>query len=689
MNRNSPEILAPAGSMETLTAALRTGADAVYIGGKKYSARSSAANFSADELKEAADKCHLYGAKLYLAVNTVISDDELDDFCGFIKEAANAGVDAFIVQDWGGAEIIRCAVPDAVLHASTQMTVHTPYGARLAEKLDFSRVVPARELDENTLKEICDTGIETEIFVHGALCMSVSGQCYMSAMIGSRSANRGCCGQACRLPFSSCGNSSAAALSLKDLSLVPIISRLEEIGADSLKIEGRMKRPEYVASAVSAIKDAFGGKQPDMQLLRSIFSRGGFTDGYFTGKRRNMFGVREKEDVVSAFDAIPKIHELYRSERKTRTIDFHAVIKNGRGVEITAYCGDISVSAVSERPEAAQKRATDIEFLEKQLSRLGDTVYELGKVTAEIDDGLAVPAGRINELRRTLTERMNKAIIKAEKPVYDITDYIPVINAMPSERSNSPLPIRTYCRTIQQAKTAYEYSEYLIIPHKLLDDSFFDEVEKERIIVSPPRFIVNAQEMLNRLRKLHDKGYSHLLCHTPDSIAIGLEADFILHGGFGLNVFNSMSVHALAKLGLSDVTASFELKTSQIERLSAEIPHGAVIYGRLPLMLTRNCPIKNETGCGKCSGAITDRTGRSFPVACNGDYTEILNTDVLYMADKLSQLSSLSFGIVLLHDENAQQTLSAIKGIKPAGNITRGLYFRGIEINNKRRNYED
>jgi len=284
---------------------------------------------------------------------------------------------------------------------------------------------------------------------------------------------------------------------------------------------------------------------------------------------------------------------------------------------------------------------------------------------------------------------MNRAIIKAEKPVYTVTDYVPVIQTVPAARDNSPLPIRTYCRTVKQAKAAYELSEYLIIPHKLLDDSFFDEVQKERIIVAPPRFIVNAEETLSRLRKLHDKGYSHLLCHTPDSIALGLEAGFILHGGFGLNVFNSLSVHSLARLGLSDVTASFELKASQIERLSAEIPHGAVIYGRLPLMLTRNCPVKNETGCGKCSGAITDRTGRSFPVACNGEYTEILNTDVLFMADKLSQLHSLSFGIVLLHDEDEQQTVSAINGIKPAGNITRGLYFRGIDSNNKRRNYED
>ena len=206
MNYNTPEILAPAGSMETLIAAIRTGADAVYVGGKNFSARSNAANFTIDELAEAADICRLHDAKLFLAVNTVISDEEAEEFCEYIKKTAEIGINAYIVQDFGCAELIRRCVPDAVLHASTQMTVHTVYGAELLKELGYSRIVPARELDKNTLKKICGTGIETEIFVHGALCMSVSGQCYMSAVIGSRSANRGCCGQACRLPFSSCGN---------------------------------------------------------------------------------------------------------------------------------------------------------------------------------------------------------------------------------------------------------------------------------------------------------------------------------------------------------------------------------------------------------------------------------------------------------------------------------------------------
>lgn len=677
MKHNHPEILAPAGSMETLTAALRTGADAVYVGGKRFSARSSAANFSIEELEQAVDLCHLYGAKLYLAVNTIISDDEAHEFCKYITETARIGVDAYIVQDWGCAELIRRCVPDAVLHASTQMSVHTSYGAAFLKKLGFSRVVPARELDKNTLKRICDTGIETEIFVHGALCMSVSGQCYMSAVMGSRSANRGCCGQACRLPFSAKGNKDHAALSLKDLSLIRNISELEEIGTDSLKIEGRMKRPEYVAAAVNAIRDVYDGNQPDMQLLRGIFSRGGFTNGYFTANRKDMFGVREKDDVVAAQTLIPKIHELYRYERKVRTIDFHAVVKSEEPLKITASCGNLAVEASSECPEAAKNRPTDIEFLKKQLSKLGDTVYSLGEVTAEIEDGLAISAGRINELRRTLTEKMNALIISEERPKYTINSYIPQ-NIKAEDVFRDSLPLRAFCRTAEQAIAAAELAEFVIIPHTLLNDSLLNGIEKSRIIVSPPRFISDEDKTFAELAVLRERGFTHLMCHTPDSIAMGKQLGFRLHGGFGLNIFNSFSAEQMNLLGLEDILFSFEAKTQQINAVSADIPIGAVLYGRLPLMLTRNCPIKNEVGCGKCTRSLTDRTGRKLPVSCSGEYVEILNPDVLYELDRTDKFASLSFGAVLLHEENAQQTINALRGIRPDCGVTHGLYQRGI-----------
>ncbi|MDE7098399.1 MAG: DUF3656 domain-containing protein [Ruminococcus sp.] len=671
------EILAPAGNMESLISALRSGADAVYIGGKKFSARNNAMNFSADEISEALTVCHKYGAKLYLAVNTIIADDEMYDFCKYIKSTAEMGIDGYIVQDLGAVYIIKKAVPDAVLHASTQMSVHTAIGTHMLKDLGFARVVPARELSSDTLEKICKEDIETEVFVHGALCMSVSGQCYMSAVMGSRSANRGCCGQACRLPFSAVGVSDRNALSLKDLSLLNHAEKLMQIGVDSLKIEGRMKRPEYTASASNELKKALDGETPDIELLRDIFSRGGFTDGYFTGNRCNMFGIREKENIISAKQIFPKIHELYRSERAVHKVDFHAEIKSGNPISIKAVCGDVSAEITGEVPDNAKKSPVDYDYLKKQFSKLGDTVFYFGSLTADIDDGLFISVGKLNELRRNIIEKLTENIINKNTPKYTITDYIPQKNGNYITIIGKA-PVRTFCRIAEQAVVACKKSEYVVIPMKIITESLIEKVSAEKIIISPPRFIVNEDETTAQLRRLKSLGLNHILCHTIDSIAIGKKLRFRLHGNFTLNVFNSFSAEYLQNLGLEDCIFSVEATVNQFRQLKTEIPVGAVIYGRLPLMLTRNCPIKNEIGCKNCTGYITDRTARKLPVACSGDYVEILNSDILCMTDKISELSGISFAVVMLYEEDAEQTKSAISGIKSTKNITRGLYYRGV-----------
>lgn len=673
----TPEILAPAGSMESLTAALRSGADAVYIGGKRFSARNGAANFSDEELAEAAALCHKYGAKLFIAVNTIISDDEAEDFCRYIKYTAEIGADAYIVQDWGCAALIKSCVPDAVLHASTQMSVHTVSGAELLRDLGYARVVPARELDKDTIAGICRLGLETEIFVHGALCMSVSGQCYMSAIMGSRSANRGCCGQACRLPFSAAGNKNAAALSLKDLSLIPKARELAEIGVDSLKIEGRMKRPEYVASAVNELKNALSGRAPDMAVLRGVFSRGGFTDGYYTNVRRDMFGVREKDDVIAAKEILPKLHELYRFERKTAPVDFHAVIKANKPVKITAESGNLSVSAEGSVPEKALNRPTDEAVLTKQLSKLGDTIFTLGKINAEIDGGLIVPAGELNRLRREVTERLTELIIQKNTPHFTITDFVPDTGTFSaSETATAPLPRRVFCRTAEQAETAAEFAQFVILPENIISQQLIEKCGADKIIISPPRFISNEEKTIKRLSELKELGISRLFCHTPDCIAIGRKLGFRLHGSFTLNIYNSYSASYMKQLGLEDFTVSFEAKLTQIAKMRREIPLGAVTYGRLPLMLTRNCPIKNEVGCARCSGSITDRTGRKFPIVCAKEYVEILNPNTLLITDK--EMCGADFSLIMLNKETPQQVRDALSGKRPDGDVTHGLYYRGI-----------
>ncbi len=675
----SPEILAPAGSPETLSAALRSGADAVYAGSKRFSARSSAANFSDEELADALRLCHSYGAKLYLAVNTIISDDEADDFRRHIMLTSEMGVDGYIVQDWGAAEIIRKAVPDAVLHASTQMSVHTAAGVRLLRELGYVRAVPARELDRSVLERMCREDIEIEAFVHGALCMSVSGQCYMSAMIGSRSANRGCCGQACRLPFSAVGNKSCAALSLKDLSLLERADEVKEIGIDSLKIEGRMKRPEYVASAVNELKTALDGGEPDMQLLRGIFSRSGFTDGYFTGRRQDMFGVREKDDVTAARTLIPQIHELYRSERQVHTIEIHAVMKSGKPIRVKAVCGGITADAEGDIPDTAQNRPTDTAMLEKQFSKLGDTVFRLGKLTADIDDGLFVPAGKLNELRRQLAGKLTEAVISHYTPHYTVSGAMPELPCIKRKTRDGVLPLRTFCRTAEQAVAAAEKSEFVAVPVDIISNELLSRVPAEKVIVSPPRFIADEDTVKEMLARVKQAGAERLLCHTPDHIALGKELGFRLHGSFTLNVYNSYSAEYLHNIGLEDCVFSVEATLEQLADVQTVLPLGTVLYGRLPLMLTRNCPIKNEVGCKNCTGRLIDRTGRELPVACSKEYVEILNSDVLYMHDRLGEIKGAGFGVILLNNENSQQTVDAINGVKPSGNITRGLYYRGIE----------
>lgn len=672
---NKPELLAPAGGMDSLTAALRCGADAVYIGGKAFSARQNASNFDSEELKEAAELCHLYGKKLYMTVNTIIFDSQTAEFAQTIEKALKCGIDAFIVQDWGAAEIIKAVSSDARLHASTQMTIHSPAGALMAKRLGFKRVVLSRELSQKQIVEISALDIETEIFVHGALCMSVSGQCYLSALIGQRSANRGLCAQPCRLPFSSCGNSSHCGLSLKDLSLTGHISEIKQAGVTSLKIEGRMKRPEYVAAAVSAFRNAIDGKDFDTETLRAVFSRSGFTDGYFTGKKAGMFGTREKEDVTAAKAVIPEIHKLYRAERKVSGLRLTAEIKADSPVNVTAADSEgNSVTVSGNVPQKAQNRPVTKELLERQLSKLGDTVYNFSGLDAEIEDGLAVSAGELNEVRRKAVSELNEARISANTPKYTISGKMPEIKDSPRKLSQ----IRARIADISQLDAAMS-ADFVILPLEILPERISTP---EKIIIEPPRFITDEQETKRRLAGAKQLGITHLMCNNIAYLKTGSELEFTLHGDFGLNVSNSYSANLLSELNLSDLTLSFELKAGQAAALKSPVPVGIITYGRLPVMLTANCPVKNETGCGKCSKKLSDRTGRSFTVVCHGQYTEILNSQKLYLADRLDEFKDISFMTLYFTDETPGEVSEIIEDYRSMGkkkeNITRGLYYRGV-----------
>ncbi|MDE6763766.1 MAG: U32 family peptidase [Oscillospiraceae bacterium] len=681
MSKPKPELLAPAGSMESLTAAVRCGADAVYAGGKLFSARANASNFSDEELAEAVQYCHLHGVKLYRAMNTVVFAEEVGDFLSEAKKSAEMGVDGLIVQDLGMARLVRECLPDMKLNASTQMTIHTPEGASFAQEMGFSRVVAARELSLKELEAIIATGVETEVFIHGALCMSVSGQCYMSAMIGSRSANRGMCAQACRLPFGRDYD-----LSLKDLCGIPHIKALADMGAASFKIEGRMKRPEYVAAAVAACRAALDGGEPDLDVLRSVFSRSGFTDGYLTGKLgKDMFGYRTKEDVTAAETVLPKLRESYRKETKAAdgAAEFYVHLAEGEPTRLEMSCGDITVSAEGDVPERAVKRPADDEYLQRQLDRLGDTVYSLRSLKADIGEGLTVSAAAVNALRREAVRKMDEARILNAKPVqrYIETDLtVPAKFSGTAENSCCPPKIRVRIyRENQLAAAIASGADEIVLPIEMCGKVGESD---GRFIAALPRFCANEAALCVKLKDLREKGFERLLCTNIAYIKIGRELGFKLSGGFGLNIANPWAALAAREAGLSDITASFECRTDQLKALRGVLPTAVIVYGRLPLMLTRNCPAKGAINCKSCTGNLLDRTGRTFPIICGNGSSEIFNCVPLMMTDKAEDIPADIYEIDLTveNPDMIKYTADCLKQKKKAleKDYTRGLYYRGV-----------
>ncbi|MCM1055494.1 MAG: U32 family peptidase [Bacteroides sp.] len=403
------EILAPCGSPESLDAALNAGADAVYLGLSSFSARRNAANFSPEELKAGVKKAHRCGVKVYAAINTLVFDDELEELEKTVQQADDAGVNAVIVQDHGAAAVIREIAPRLRIHASTQMTVTSASGANFAAQKGFKRVVLPRELSFEEIRGIVsEAETETEVFVHGALCVCLSGQCLLSAVMGGRSGNRGLCAQPCRLNYVCGGRENV--LSLKDLSLIDELKRLEAAGVTSAKIEGRMKRPEYVAAAVGQCRAALRGEKTDIELLRSVFSRSGFTKGYFDGSLSDMSGIRQKEDAENTAEALKKIRELYKQPAKRFKIDFNIELRRDKPVLCRAKCSGFTAEASGAIPQTAVNRSTEEKELADRISKLGGTVFEAGNISCTVEKGLTLPAAAVNELRRSVVERLSEQI---------------------------------------------------------------------------------------------------------------------------------------------------------------------------------------------------------------------------------------------------------------------------------------
>ncbi len=674
------EILAPCGGMESLAAALNTGADAVYIGMKQFSARKNAENFSDEELKQAAAECHRRGVKLYAALNTLVFDSEAEEFARCVKTAAECGVDALIVQDHGAAAIAREVCPDMPLHASTQMTLNSLCGVRAAEKLGYSRVVVGRELSSEQIRNIAEnTSTELEVFVHGALCVSVSGQCYMSSIFGGRSGNRGLCAQPCRLDFT-CGDRHNV-ISLKDSSLIEHIPELEKLGIASYKIEGRMKRPEYVACATDACYKSRRGEQFDAERLGDIFSRGGLTDSYFSGSISDMQGIRSKDDVENSAKALNGIKALYKDELPRLPVDIHVTVYSGEPIEASAKCGSIYASVTGVAPQQAQNAPATEESIVSRMSKLGGTQFRAGEVTAEVEEGLFVTAADLNSLRRSLCEQLDTLVLKKNTPVYDIF----MLGELPqSGRHELKQPVfRAEVATASQLRQALSLPFGLVYaPMKLLGD---DTPDKDRVAVMPPLYLADCEdEVREQLRSLKKAGFAKGVAHTLGHAQLLKEEGYELLGGYRLNVVSSRSAQFCKYFGMSDITLSFEGTVQQLSDISCDIGRGILAYGRLPLMLMRRCPIAGGKPCGAdtpCNRSITDRRGNEMPILCGGNSVELLNPDLLIMSDRQRALSQFDFALLRFTTETELAPVLDMyrNNKKPEGSLTRGLYFRGAE----------
>lgn len=675
------EILAPAGSPQQLQAAVQAGADAVYLGLKSFSARQNAKNFSDEELKEVVQYAHGRNVRVYAALNTLIEDEEVRNMEHAVEVAAEAQVDALIVQDFAVAKAAKRLYPELPLFASTQMAVHNAAGAKELKEAGFSRIVLARELSLDELKRIVtEVDIDFEIFVHGAHCMSVSGNCYLSAMIGGRSGNRGLCAQPCRLNFNMSGREYA--LSLKDLSFISHLKALQEIGIHSFKIEGRMKRPEYAAEAVKVCKRALEGSIVDTNNLKAVFSRSGFTDGYLTGKRDlSMFGHRTKADVDASIGIVDKIAQMSENEQYEVAVDAFLKVQENSPAELSVSDGTFNVTVFGEIPQTAIKVQLGLEQAERSIKKTGGTPYIVQKFSAVIDDGLTLSASQLNALRRAALDelsqkRSNSAPWKrhyvASEKLLPYTPFSQKELRLRFEKAEQIFP-EAKQRTIILPLSEIEKNLYLMND---MGDSLIGEI--------PSLFFPENEPALKKqLKTLFEIGLRHVLCDNIGAVQLAREIGFKIHGGPSLNIMNSQALAFYKGLDFCDATLSIELSFSKVRKMKGDLRRGVIGYGYLPLMKMRACPAMDEGGCGTCTGVrvMIDRKGEKFTLLCRERaYSELLNCVPLYVADK--PVPPLDFETLYFTTEDQKQCkyimqLYEEKSVPPFRK-TGGLYYRDL-----------
>ena len=691
------ELLSPAGSMEALKAAVQNGANAVYLGCGTFNARQSAKNFTPQTLAEAVKYCHIRGVAVHLTLNTLVSDREIEPLCDLIRHAASCGVDAFIVQDLGVVQLCRKIAPRVPIHGSTQMTIHSLPGVLLCAAWGMTRVVLSRELNREQIRYITEhSPIEIEVFAHGALCMCYSGQCYLSAAIGGRSGNRGRCAQPCRQSYGYSRWENQYPLSLKDNCLVRELNDLEAMGVASIKLEGRMKRAEYVAAVTRVYRSALDTgvvTREMMDELMTAFNRQGFTDGYYTGRTgQRMFGTRADTSEDSAW--LKKMRQTYEAvENPLVPVSFHAVIRaEGTTLTVTDDAGR-ECTVEGPRPEPAVRLPLTQELFASRMAKTGGTPYRCQQVTSEIEDGLTLSAATINGMRRDALDQLTA--LRSRRDV-QVLHRMRRITHFSGFRGHPAVTVQiTSVHQLTPGLLKLKPSILYVPLHLLMADLPFCRTLVSRMTVGVvlPR-ICHDEELdglKESLKTLRSHGVRHALVGNLGLLLPVRECGMEIHGDFGLNLFNSAAVNTVRDLELSSATLSFEMTLPQIRDVSKAVPCELLAYGRLPLMVTENCLFRNRTGSCSCQQGpirLTDKTGADFPVIRDGNSCRsvVLNGKKLYWLDRQDDLEKLGIWAFRLYftTENAtevDQILGACRSHTPfdPGACTRGLYLRGLD----------
>lgn len=676
MKRNKlPELLAPAGGFDAFVSAVSAGADAVYLGTARHNARIGAKNFNNEELKRAFDIAGLYGKKIYITLNTLVSDRELTEVLNEVESLMNMGGNIFIVQDLGLVSVLKKTFPDITIHASTQCVTHNFEQIKALEELGVSRAVVARELDKENLYQICQRSpIEIEVFVHGALCVCQSGGCLFSSLVGGRSGNRGECAQPCRLPYSFKGSDMNYPLSLSDLTLSDHITDLVDMGVTSLKIEGRMKSKEYVGGVVSVFRtlldEGRNVNKKEKELLSKLFSRNGFTDGYFESKLgKTMFGVRSESDKNET-------KKLVLPEYSLPKIKIDATFKVTKDSAELEFKNDtVSAKASLHAPEKALTKPIDYNFAYSQISKLGDTPFELDKFDFSYDGDYIYPRSELNRLRREVCEKLlerKETVIKKEA-LYEIDE-------------TKPTPLSHYVVFAPHRRVTSKEAEVLL---KKTDRVYFplfrvpnlSDYEKAGVLLSVIVYDSQFEEVEEELKRLFKKGIKFAYAENVGVAKVALSIGFKVLGGIRLNVYNSYTAKVLNSMGFEALLLSAELSSSQKRDIKKSLPTGETVYGRLPLMIMDNCIMnlgdncRNHCDFKNCekSTVLTDRRGVNFPVFPEYFHRCQIYNSVPTVLNDIKATDGVSFRAIFITDEKdvIKTVNSVMSGEKPSGNFTR------------------